>query len=103
MEQKLPAAQERPKEKQVIPLQPIGTAWSRSPCSNQKRSPCSRGSILEHFVLEGPLPMVQTYIAAFIEELQLMGRICIEASWEELQVWIDSTMEKEKKRVRWIY
>ena len=31
MEQKLPAAQERPMVEQAVPLQPMGTVWSRSP------------------------------------------------------------------------
>jgi len=30
-EQQLPAAQERPTEEQAVPLQPMGTTWSRSP------------------------------------------------------------------------
>jgi len=31
MEQKLPAAQEMPREEQAVPLQPAGTTQSRSP------------------------------------------------------------------------
>ena len=31
MEQKLSAAQERLPEEQAVPLQPVGTTWSRSP------------------------------------------------------------------------
>ena len=33
VEQMLPAAQDRAMEVQAVPLQPMGTAWSRSACA----------------------------------------------------------------------